>query len=363
MNQRMTMTASAASTNAITWNIVNQGVIPGTTVNEKLVPRIGRLARHLGHFPTDAMHLQVALSKLEKKGIYTVKLTLRLPSNILYAAKSDKNLLRAIDVATKALEREVDALRSELRRDFQWKRPAWRARLRTEKELVFAEPMEAGTGPQSETDMVSDLLAAHEDRLLAHARRELRVAELTGEIPRGWITVGDLVDEAAHRALADPEQMPDDLTYEHWFYRLISEELARVRRECAEERAARGERPLPDRRYGIGVDEEEGYDAEQPLDLVTHEIEPDEPLPEEQFSDPKSPPPDAVVAGRELIEILHQEVKNWSPVEQEIFELHYLSGFELGDIAMIRGLKRADVETLQEIIHQRLRNFVKQSAT
>ena len=356
------MTVSAPGTNAITWNIVNQGVIPGATVNEKLVRRIGRLARHLGHFPSDAMHLQVALSKLEKKGIYTVKLTLRLPSNILHAAKSDKNLLRAIDVATKALEREVDALRSELRRDFQWKRPAWRARLRSEKELVFAEPMEVGTGPQTETDMVSDLLAAHEERLLAHAGRELRVAELTEEIPRGWITVGDLVDEAARRALANPERKPDGLTHEHWFYRLISLELARVRRQCAEERAARGEPPLPDRRYGIGSDEEEGYDAEQPLDLVTHEIEPEEPLPEEAFSDPKSPPADALVAGHELIEILHQEVKNWSPVEQEIFELHYLSEFEPGDIAMIRGLKKEDVETLLEIIHRRLRDFLMRSA-
>lgn len=356
------MTVSALGSNAITWNIVNQGVIPGTTVKEKLVRRIGRLARHLGRFPPDAMHLHVALSKLEKKGIYTVKLTLRLPSNILYAAKSDKDLLRAIDVATKTLEREVDAMRSELRRDFQWKRPAWRARLKSKKALIFAEPMDAGTGPQSEADMVSDLLAAHEERLLAHAGRELRVAELTGDIPRGWITVNDLVDETARLALTNPEQKPDGLTYEHWFYRLISMELARARRRCAEERAARGEPPLLERRHEIGYDEEEGYDAEQPLDLVTHEIEPEEPLPEEAFPDPNSQPADAVVSGRELIEILHQEVKNWPPAEQKIFELHYLSGFEPGDIAMIRGLKKENVETLLAIIHQRLRNLVIQSA-
>jgi DNA-directed RNA polymerase specialized sigma24 family protein/ribosome-associated translation inhibitor RaiA len=356
------MTVSAAGSNAITWNIVNQGVIPGTTVTDKLVRRIGRLARHLGHFPSDAMHLQVALSKLEKKGIYTVKLTLRLPSNILYAAKSDKNLLRAIDVATKALEREVDALRSELRRDFHWKRPAWRARLNSEKEVIFGDPMETGTGPQTDADMVSDLLAKHEERLLAHARRELRVAELTEEIPHGWITIDDLVDEAARHALSNPEQKPEGLTYEHWFYRLISTELARVRKECAEDRAARGESPLPDRRYGIGADDEEGYDAAHPLYLVTNAIDPDEPLPEERFPDPKCPSPDTVAAGYELIDILHQEVKNWSPIEQGIFELHYLSGFESGDIAMIRGLKKEDVDRLLDIIHQRLRKFVKQSA-
>jgi hypothetical protein len=40
-----------------------------------------------------------------------------------------------------------------------------------------------------------------------------------------------------------------------------------------------------------------------------------------------------------------------------------MSGFEPGDIAMIRGLKKEDVGTLLEIIHHRLRNFVKESAT
>jgi len=37
-----------------------------------------------------------SLEKLEKRGTYTVRLTLRLPSNILHAEKSDKDLLHAI---------------------------------------------------------------------------------------------------------------------------------------------------------------------------------------------------------------------------------------------------------------------------
>ena len=83
-----------------------------------------------------------------KKGTYTVKLTLRLPSNILHAEKSDDDLLHAIDAATSALESEVKSLKAELQRDFRWKRPAWRARMHREA-LVFGEPMEAGTGPQT----------------------------------------------------------------------------------------------------------------------------------------------------------------------------------------------------------------------
>ena len=348
-----------ASGNAINWNIVQKNLSPGYTVKETLSRKIAGLAKLLGHFPPETLHLQVVLEKHPKKGTYATKLTLRLPSNILHAEKSDGDLLHAIDSAINALKREVQSVKASMRGDYRWKRPARRARLNEEKSLIFSEPMEEGAGPQSEADVVADLLAAHNEHLLAHAGRALRMAELTGELPAGAIEAHDIVDEAARICLAHPETKPGGVTYEQWFYRLIREETERQRLRFAEEFRLRAV-PLP---RGKELNAEvEGYDAEQPLDLITREIESGEDLPEERLPDPTLPPPDAAVAGSELVELLQREVKEWPPLEREIFELHYLVGFDLGDLAMIHHQPEKEVKTLVGKIQLRLREFLRRTA-
>jgi ribosome-associated translation inhibitor RaiA len=184
------------------------------------------LAKHLVHFPPESLHLQVVLEKLEKKHSFTVRMTLRLPSNILHAEKSHEHLLAAIDSTAAALEREVKSLKAALRNDYRWKRPAYRARLAAEA-LVFSEPMEIGAGPQTDADVVSDLLLALDEQLVAHARRELRMAELGGELPRGALEGRDVVDEVARVSLAQPAKKPKALTCEQWFYQLIRQDAGR----------------------------------------------------------------------------------------------------------------------------------------
>ena len=351
----------AVRQSVIKWNIVNKNFTPGFSVKEKLAHKIGGVGKHLVHFSPETVHLQVMLEKQAKRGSYTVRLTLRLPSNILHAEKSDDDLLHAIDTATAALESEVKSLKAELRGDYRWKRPVRRNELRAEQALFFAEPMQAGAGPQDQTDMVADLLAAHEEHLLAHARRGVRMAELSGELPTGAVDARDIVDEAARICLGHAGDKPDALTHEQWFYRLIREELVRQCREFAEEQQFRTE-PAGERQSSL-EDEAEGYDAENPLDLITQEIEPEENLPEDSIADPAVVPPYAAVAGKELVEWLQQEVKRWSASEQEIFELHYLVGFEADDIAMIRHARKEETEALIAKIQVRLRDFLRRAST
>jgi ribosomal subunit interface protein len=346
--------------NAIKWNIVSKNFSPGFSVKEKLAHKIAGVGKHLVHFSPETLHLQVMLEKQAKTGSHTVRLTLRLPSNILHAEKSDKDLLHAIDTAIAALESEVKSLKAELRGDYRWKRPVRRARLRAEETLFFSEPMEAGAGPQSQADMVADLLAAHEEHLLAHARRGVRMAELSGELPTGAVDARDIVDEAARICLEHPGNKPDALTHEQWFYQLIREELVRQCREFAEEQQFRTEPPGV--RQPSMDDEAEGYDAENPLDLITQEIEPEENLPEERIVDPAVVPPYAAIAGKELVEWLQQEVKRWSASEQEVFELHFLVGFDAGDIAMIRHERKEETEALVATIQVRLRDFLRRAS-
>ena len=172
----------AVSHNAINWNIVNKNLSPGLNVKEKLVRKIAGLGKHLVHFPPETLYLQVMLEKQAKKETYTVKLTLRLPSNILHAEKSEDDLLHAIDAATTALESEVKSLKAALRGDYRWKRPAWRARRSTEEALLFAEPMEAGAGPQSRTYFVNASMGDPKNVGAAHDIRTVSSAEASNKI-------------------------------------------------------------------------------------------------------------------------------------------------------------------------------------
>lgn len=347
--------------NAIRWNIVNKNLTPGLTVTERLSQKIASLARLLIHFPPDTLHLQVVLEKLAKRGLYEVRLTLRLPSNILHAEKSSEDLLAAINAAADALKREITSLKAELRGDYRWKRPARRAQLNTEKELVFAPPMTDGIGPQTEADVVGDLYAAHHQHLLAHVHRVLRMAELTGDLPAHAIDAGDVVDEVA-RIVCDTShsRKPATMSYEQWFYRLVQDEVDKQIRHFFEESRLR---VVADGSFPASPDEAEGYVAEQPLDLITNQIEPEEPLPEERFADQECVPPDSMAAGRELVEKIQQEVKSWPPLERQVFELHYLVGFDVGDVAMISGRSEAEVQTLIGKAQLRLRNFLHHTAS
>ena len=350
----------AVSQSAIKWNIINKNLSPGFIAKEKLARKIAELGKYLVHFRPETLYLQVTLEKLAENGTYTVRLTLRLPSNILHVEKTDGDLLQAIDCTIAALKSELSLLKAEARGDYRWKRSAWSARRNAEEALVFSEPMESGAGPQSQVDIVADLLAAHDEHLLAHARRGVRMAELSGELPRGAVEARDIVDEAARICLLHPEEKPDELTHEQWFYRLIRDELVRHRRQLAQEQLFRTEpRGEP---QGSLEDEAEGYDAEQPLDLITREIEPEEDLPEERIADPALVPPDAAIAGKELVEWFQQEVKCWPASEQEAFELYYLVGLDAGEIAMIRQERKEGTEALLAEIQLGLRDLLRRAS-
>lgn len=345
---------------AIRWHIVNRNLTPGVTELEKLCQKIGGLAKLLVHFPPDSLHLQVVLDKLPKKGLFDVRLTLRLPSNILHAEKTGTDLLVTINTAMQALKREVMGLKADLRGDYRWKRPARRAELNAAKEarLAWPVPIEAGVEPDS--GHVAELFAANHSSLLSHASRVLRMAELTGDIPLRAVDAGDIVDEVA-RIILDPRGQtvkPRAMSYQQWFFRLVQDEIDRHVRHFAEEMRLRAD-SLPEVHFWSSY-EAEGCDAERPVDLWKEKIEPEEKeLPSEAIPDIGAVPPDAAVGGQELVERLQQEVKGWPAVERQVFELYYLVGLDLGDIAMILHNTEAETRALIQQIETRLRDFVR----
>jgi ribosomal subunit interface protein len=104
------------------WNLVARGMRPHGQLRAKLQQKIQKLEVHLEHFPADAVHLQVNLERMPKKEMFSARLTLRLPSNVLHATKTAEDPVPAFDLAVKAVLRELAVLKSALRHESAWAR-------------------------------------------------------------------------------------------------------------------------------------------------------------------------------------------------------------------------------------------------
>jgi ribosomal subunit interface protein len=337
------------------WNLVTKHLHGHELLRKKLRQKITKLERHLKHFPPDAVHLHIALERHPKKEHYTAALTLRVPSNILRSEKSSPDVIKAFDDAVKALLRELESLKAELRRETFWKRRDRRERLHQTKSEGFApEPQAEGAGPQNLSDVIRELLAAHYKRLLRYVRRQLWHDITAGEIPRDAMDPRAVVDEVARRALAEPRKKPARMEYLLWFYVLARQELARRRKAL---KAAAGTTvPLEAPRFlpeDLAI--AEGYDAEQPLDIIEREIEPPVAETKDLLPDTRVETPDQAAARRELLAELRRVASTWPQPDREVFELYYVEGFEPDEVAMILGAPAKRVREAIAAIQQRLR--------
>ncbi len=106
------------------WSLAAKGLRPHGQLRKKLQDKIRKLESHLEHFPSDAVFLEVHLSRHPRKPLFAAGLTLRVPSNQLRAEKYGADPVPAFDQAVKALLRELAVLKSALRHEDDWKRVA-----------------------------------------------------------------------------------------------------------------------------------------------------------------------------------------------------------------------------------------------
>jgi len=159
---------------SFSWNIVTKGFNAHGQVQQKVRSALSKLERHLEHFPSDAVHLQVVLEKRARKPEFTAGLVLRVPSNILRSTQVGSDPVSALGGAVKTLLRQLASLKSELRREVLWKRKGRRAELRASKALRFAvAPLASGTGLQNLGDVIGALREQNYTRLLRYVHRHL----------------------------------------------------------------------------------------------------------------------------------------------------------------------------------------------
>jgi RNA polymerase sigma factor (sigma-70 family) len=340
---------------SFSWNIVTKGVAAHGQVQEKVRSALSKLERHLEHFPSDAVHLQVVLDKHARKPEFTAGLVLRVPSNILRSTQVGSDPVSALSGAVKTLLRQLASLKSELRREVLWKRKGRRAELRASKALRFAAaPLASGTGPQNLGDVISALLEQNYTRLLRYVRRHLWHEARLDQVPHRAIDARAVVDEVARQALAAPDRRPAEMGFQLWFYMLARRELARRFKALR----TQAQETLPLEEAMVLAEDAEvaaGYEPEQPLDIVEAVLDPPVVETKDLVPDPGATPPDEVIERRELLQQVQNTANSWPKSEREAFELYFVEGFEPAEIAMVLGLSVKEAEGLLTGIRGRVR--------
>jgi len=341
----------------LNWNVVTKNLHGHELLRKKLNEKIAKLEKHLKHFPPDTVHLHITLERHPKKEEYTAALTLRVPSNILQSTKSADDVIKAFDDAVKALLRELEALKADLRREPLWKRKARRKQLHEFNAEGFSpEPQGEGVGPQKYEDVVRDLFQQHYGELLRHARKHIRYDELAGDIPRNSLDARDIVDEVARQVITKA-QRPQGMNWIPWFYHLIHEELKRQRsifkQKAAGEISIDETKPMPE-----DAQKAEGYDAEQPLDIIEDELAPAIIRTEGLIPDSYATTPDQIVALKDALRQIERNLPKWPRPEREVFDLYFYEGLEPEEIAMVIGqpLKavRKHIASIQQRVRERI---------
>ena len=344
------------------WNLVTKNLHGHELLRKKLREKISKLEKHLNHFPAGTVHLHITLERHPRRQLHIAALTLRVPSNILRSQKSAPDVIKAFDDAVKTLLRELISLKSELRREAFWKRKGRRDQLRQLKSGGFTtQPQAEGIGPQNETDVLRDLLEQHNRRLLRYVRRHLWHEIAIGELPSGAIDAGAVVDEVARYALAEPKKKPSEFGYLLWLYFLARQEIARNIKEFKRQTKDAVSLEIS---QTVKEDAEatDGYDAEQPLDIIERELEPPIAEAKDLLPDLRTEPPDEIVARQELLAQMRKTANAWPKPEREVFELYFVEGFDPAEIAMVVGQPASRVTELITSLQERLRADVLEQA-
>lgn len=341
------------------WNIVTHNFTPREELKQWVQREIQKLERHLTNFPHESVHLQVVFEYHKKTKKFTSNLTLRLPSNLLNAKTIDEDPISALANSAKALIREVDRLKDDLRHIKDRHRVREKAAESGEKPspvqplVSFApEPLPEDKAPKNISELLNQVIEENHERLLDYVKRQIDYFESLREIPINSIDAEAVLDEVVKEVLKNPDEKPDELGYIQWIYQLINDELNKRHRM------------LKARQKAVSVEdiEEELESADEMTPLMVSML--NEP-PEDEFR--KQPrlfvpsrtlPPDEELAEKEFINELIENSRTWDKIEKDVFELHFIEGFSAEDCAMILKTDLSELRNAISNVHERIRRKI-----
>ncbi len=110
-------------------SVVHKALPPDPPLRRRIDRKLATLERRLRTYAPDSLHVQLRLERHPRKGITTAGITLHMPRARIHAEESRVDAVGALDGAVRILLRELDARRSDLRRESVWKKSTRRRRL------------------------------------------------------------------------------------------------------------------------------------------------------------------------------------------------------------------------------------------
>lgn len=86
---------------------------------ERKVKKIRKLT---AHFSDELVQIQACLEKSPKREEYHITLTLYLPNHTLHSKDKGENIIGSINSAFEDLQRQIEKLKSQLRKEHLWRK-------------------------------------------------------------------------------------------------------------------------------------------------------------------------------------------------------------------------------------------------
>lgn len=291
---------------------------------EQLVQRLERFLPP--DTPPDSFYLHGRLERNSVHERYRAAILLNVPGRTLVAKEEGQEAERTLREAMAELERQLGRHKAFVRHEPEWSRPARREAI----EEVKQQAARASSGPRQ---VLGDLILAHLDRLDTVLRREMAVAQATGDLLPGELTVDEAVDAVVERALSRADHLPADLEVDCWLLKLsldyLDEEIARRKRLRAAIVPPEGDVPdTPDRRPVIPPRDDDVSAFFQPHeDLRLEDLVPGVSLPAAE----------QVAERRDVQRYVTRTMAGLPRMWRRAFVLHDVQGLSIREVAAVLG--------------------------
>ncbi len=283
-----------------------------------------RLEQLLTTFPSEQRRLLLTVRHGDRPACDDVRAVLILPAGTLVAEESADDAAVALRRVARTLGEEIKRFKDLLRHERLDRRKSRRREI-----LSAAGPLLQRDAELGRREAFFEVLRPLLGTLREHARRELRIAELEGGLPRGHVTEDDLIDEVLVRAWQRFHHRPRWATLDLWLVGLLHQAL--VEWAAGVPAAPRERPPRP------------GDDEEWFAPLIGEE----EPLGWEDLLPADEGDPASLLEADEERELALSLLSQLPPVQRRAFALRVLEGYEADEIAKIQG--RPESEVLADI--------------
>jgi len=318
------------------------GIHPHTkeAVENALTEMMPRLKRLLFQFRPEEKTLRAHLAT-QKNNEFRLTLSVRMPGKNIMVEKTGQNLIPLVTEIKQSMLEQIKAQTSLIRKDRLRKK---RTQSGEAIQEAVAPPMltSAGDADQEELrDRFTARLKLVLQELYGHVTRLIRLAQLAGDLPPGYLKPSDVVDDVILRAYERVRSQPGEEISPAVLYRIAEVILAEEIRNCQDSlNNVSMEAKPPERARSWDVDDQredtlEFYPPEEVL--LYADIMPDVHVPD----------PVRVLGDEEQMRDISICLSQLAPEARSSFLLHRVEGFEIFEIALMQD--RGEEEIARDI--------------